>query len=247
MRVIDMHAHLWLNRTEKCKRKIMKTIEQYGIDEVFISTLSRVQPPEDEVTLLNDATLGFMREEPRHIKGYVYVSPEHKNALSVMRRGIEEQGMLGVKIWVSEPCDSPCVNPLAEKIIEYGVPLLIHATTKSHPNVPTESTSVNVRNLALRYPELKIIMAHIDGNCYRGAENVRDLKNVFVDFSGTTGRAGEVEYAVEHIGADRILFGTDLSECSFSIPYARLYEARVSDEVRRKILYENTVKLFDRR
>ena len=245
MKIIDMHAHLWQFAVEKSKYQIMRSIEKYGIDQVFISTLSDFYPTVDEVELMNRTTYDFMKEHPQHIRGYVYVGPEHKNALDVVRRGIEEQGMCGVKIWVSEKCDAPSVDPIAERIIEYGVPLLIHATTRPMPpNVKTESTSVNVRNLALRYPELKIIMAHIDGNCYRGAQNVRDLPNVYVDFSGGTGKSGEVEYALEQLGEDRILFGTDLSACSFATPYGRLMEAKISDEAKEKILYKNTEKLF---
>lgn len=131
----------------------------------------------------------------------------------VIRRGIEDHGAIGVKLWVSERYDSPCMDEISKLIIDYGVPLLIHAHTRAKPAaaIPTENTSVNIRNLALRYPELKIIMAHIDAKCYRGAQNVRGLDNVYVDFSGGTGRAGEVEYAYSQLGEDKILFGTYLS------------------------------------
>ena len=54
---------------------------------------------------INGATAQFMKEQPRHIGGYVYVSPEHKNALDVVRRAIEDDGMEGIKLWVSTYCD----------------------------------------------------------------------------------------------------------------------------------------------
>ena len=52
---------------------------------------------------------------------------------------------------------------------------------------------MNIRNLALRYPELQIIMAHTGTNPYRGVQNVYGLKNVYVDFSGGSGKAGDIE------------------------------------------------------
>ena len=246
MSLIDMHAHLWLRTAEDCKIKIMRAIEHYGVDEVFVSTLFGLYPTKDEVERINEATYAFAKEEPKHIRSYVYVSHEHDNAVDVVRRGIEEHGAIGVKIWVSEFCDSLSVNPVAEALIGYGKPLLIHAATNSTPRVPGSkcSTSVNIRNLALRYPELQIIMAHTDTNCYRGVQNVYGLKNVYVDFSGTSGRAGDIEYTVRHLGAERVLFGTDLSACSFGVPYGRLLESKITEEEKAKILYKNTLKLF---
>ncbi len=245
MKIIDMHAHLWLSRVDTCKKRIMRAIESYGIDEVFVSTLGGTHPDVEMVEKINLATYGFAKEEPTHIRSYTYISPEHENTLDVIRRGIEDNAAIGVKLWVSEPCDSPCMNAVAELLIGYGKPLLIHAATRAQTRpILTESTSVNIRNLALRYPELKIVMAHVDTNCYRGAQNVRELKNVLVDFSGGTGKSGEVEYTVKQLGADRVVFGTDLSEVSFAVPYGRLVEAKISDEDKAKILCKNTMKLY---
>ncbi len=247
MKLIDMHTHIWFTKDiESEKRLLLQTIEKYGIDMAFVSGLKTYFSTEEEVSYINDVICMYAKESADVIKGYAYVCPEHRNALDVVKRGIEEQNMVGVKIWVSEYCDSDIVSPLAEKIIDYNVPLLIHSSKKSTSQVAKENTSVNIRNLALRYPELKIIMAHIDGNCYNGVQIVRELKNVWVDVSGSSNRTNEIEYAVENLGDDRILFGSDLTGCSFAIPYGKVMEAEVSDLVKEKIFYKNTLKLFDR-
>ena len=241
-----MHTHIWFGRDiEREKSLLLKTIDTYGVDLAFVSGLQSHFSPEEEVRVINEGVSLFAKENPEVIKGYVYICPEHKNSLDVLKRGIEEQNMIGAKIWVSEYCDSECVNPLAEKIIEYNVPLLIHAFKKSGPQVAHENTSVNIRNLALRYPELKIIMAHVDGNCYHGVQNVFDLPNVWVDVSGSPDKTNEVEYAVENLGADRVLFGSDLSGICFAVPYGKVLGAEISEEDREKIFYKNTLKVFD--
>lgn len=245
MKVIDMHAHIWFGRVEDGKSKLLKTIEKYNVDEIYVSPLAGYFPTEEEVCAMNKIAADFSKENSDCIKSYVYISPEHKNAVDVLKKGIEEQNMIGAKVWVSDRCDSENMNPLAEMLIEYNLPVLIHSFKKSVPQVANESTSVNIRNLALRYPELKIIMAHVDGNCYHGVQLIRDLKNVWVDVSGTTNRTNEVEYAVENLGADKVLFGTDLPGCSFAIPYGKVLEAGISEESKEKILYKNTLKVFD--
>ena len=246
MKLIDMHAHIFCsNDLEREKSILLRNIEIYGIDRVCVSPLNGFFPSEAEVELMNRQAYSFTLEHPDNISAYVYVSPEHENSLSVLREGIEDYSMIGAKVWVSERCDSPAMNRLSEALIDYDVPLLIHSFKKSTGQVANESTAKDVRALALRYPELKIIMAHIDGNCYEGAECVRELRNVYVDVSGSTARRGEVEYAVAHLGADRVLFGSDATGCSFAVPYGKVLDARISDDAKEKILYKNALELFN--
>ena len=246
MKIIDMHAHIWMHKKDVSKRKILKAAEVYGLDKVFVSTLIAPIPTVEEVKLVNSVTFDFVREAPEVIRGYTYVSPEHKNALDVLRRGIEDDGAVGIKVWISDYFNSPNMNPLAEALIDYGMPVLIHAFRKTGGSkIPTENTSVEVRELALRYPELKIVMAHIDGNYYHGVGNVRDIPNIAVDISGGPHKTREVEYAVEHLGADRVLFGSDMSENSLAVPLGKTLEANITDAEREKIFYKNTERIFE--
>ena len=63
---------------------------------------------------LNRQTEKLIREDPL-FAGYVTVSPEHDNALEVLRRGVEEQGMMGLKIWVSCLCDDPRCDRIEDR------------------------------------------------------------------------------------------------------------------------------------
>lgn len=243
--IIDIHAHLWAGACEENKAEILRTIERYSITKVYVSGLHGYTPDPEQVAGINRKVAGFVRENPGSICGYVYISPEHDNAVEVLKRYIEEPGFVGVKLWVSTLCDDPCVNPVVEKAIDYGVPVLLHAFHKATGQLPNESVGINVRNLALRYPEAKLIMAHLGGNCYDGIPAIRDCENVWADISGSIFRADDLIYAVESIGADRILFGTDLPG-SFAVNYGEVLEANISEDEKNKILYKNTLVLFDR-
>ena len=243
--LVDIHAHLWGGKYERDKAAILAAMEQYGINRVYVSGLSAVVPDEEQVAEANRQAAGFVREHPAQIRGYVYVSPEHKNAEEVLRRGIEEQGLDGVKLWISTLCDAPQVDPLAERMIDYGVPLLIHAFHKATWQFPNESVGANVAVLARRYPELKIIMAHLGGNCYNGIPAIRDLPNVWVDYSGSLYRDDELSYALENVGAERILHGTDMpGTCLVSV--GQLHQAGLSCEQRELISHRNAERVFDR-
>ena len=245
--MIDAHAHLWLSRPEQCRKYILQAAEQFGISQVYVSTLDgdEMKPNEEIIEACNQATADFMKDYPGLIRGYVYINPQNTNAMDVMRRGMEEQGMSGVKLWVSCLCDDPSVYPLAESLIEYGKPLLIHAFYKATGQYSGESTCLHVRNLAKRYPELKIIMAHLGGEAYHGIRAIRDCENVWVDHSGTLVGSNDLAHAVRLLGTNRILFGSDMSVGGFEPSYGQMLEVAVSEKQREDMLWRNAKMLFE--
>ena len=62
--VIDIHAHIWGSDISGCKRKLLKAIDVYGIDRVYVSGLQNLWSGEAEIDYLTDAVWDFMREEP---------------------------------------------------------------------------------------------------------------------------------------------------------------------------------------
>jgi hypothetical protein len=240
--IIDIHAHLWGGHHEEDKKTILKSCEMFGIERIYISSLLSYYPDTEEINFLNNLTLDFMKEHPKLVRGYVYVDPTHKNRVEVLEKGIEN-GMKGIKLWVAAKCDDYRVDDIAEKCMAYNVPVLVHAFHKATGQLEYESTAENVRCLALRYPGLKIIMAHFGGNLYHGLRCIADLPNVYSDFSGTMVGKGDINYAVDTIGEDRILFGTDMAvggrQC-----IAQVEEADLTDSQREKIFYRNALALF---
>ncbi|HPJ22937.1 MAG TPA: amidohydrolase family protein [Clostridia bacterium] len=240
--IIDIHAHLWGGAYIENKRQIIRSAELFGLNRVFISSIQSYNPDEEEIEFLNNLTLGFMKEEPELIGGFVYLNPRHRDKTEVMKRYIGE-GMKGVKIWVSVLCDDPSVNEIAENCIRMNVPVLVHSFHKATGQLENETTSVNVRTLALRYPELRIIMAHMGGNPYHGLRCIHDLPNVFPDISGTPIGRGEIDYAVSQVGVSRLLFGTDM-------PYggrqciAQMEDSSLSEDDKKKVYYKNAMKVL---
>lgn len=240
----DMHAHIMMPDVEGSKRKILETAERYRVDRFYVSTLgSNIYPNEQEIQECNAATAGFMKEQPNLIKGYVYINPRNANAMDVLRKGMEEQGMSGLKLWVATHCDDPLVYPLVEQMIGYDKPILIHTFVKAVGQTEYESTAYHVANLAERYPEAKLIMAHLGGEPYHGIRSVAKYKNVWIDHSGTLVGSNDLDHAVKLVGADRLLFGTDMP-MAFASSYGQVLEADLTAEEREKILWKNTAELF---
>ena len=239
-RIIDMHAHIWNGREQACADAMRRAAEHYGIEKILVSALGSHYPDKDEVRYLNEQTQKLIREDAL-FGGYVTVSPEHDNALEVLREGVEQQGMIGMKIWVSCLCDDACCDKLYDYCAQNDVPVLIHALKKTVGQLPKEATGVHVANAARRHPDTKFIMAHLGGNCYHGLPLVKELSNVWSDFSGGYCRREDVPYAVEQLGAERILFGTDNA---YAMNLGQILDGDLSPVQQEQILYRNTAELF---
>ena len=243
--IIDIHAHIWGNRIDKTKDHILKAIDVHKIDRVYISALQSLIPDKEEITYLNTEVYKFMQEQPEKIGGAVYVNPTHDNTIDVLQRACEEQGFEMIKLWVSTLADDPCVDPIMEYAGKIGVPVMMHALTDSVKQFPTCSTGVHVANIARRHPKTKMLMAHLGNACCHGIPAIADLPNVWCDFSGPSFHGEDINYTVEKIGAERLLFGTDMPG-PYLTNYGQVMGADLTDEERDLIFYKNAQKLLDR-
>lgn len=102
-----------------------------------------------------------------------------------------------------------------------------------------------------RYPEIQLILAHLgnsdDGSVVRQIRAIQQSRNgnCWVDTSSARSMfSGLIEFAVEEIDHDRILFGTDTPLYWAGAQKARIETADIDEDAKRTILYGNAVALF---
>jgi hypothetical protein len=244
-KLIDAHGHLWFDQPETSKQTVLRLCETYNVYKTFISTLCMAQyyPGEEEVKQSNNITHSFMRENPGMIEGLAYINPVNDGCVDELKRCVEDLGMRGIKIWVAVHCDDTCVNRVAEAAIAYDIPVLAHTFKKTVGQIITESTGPNAANLGLRYPELKLIAAHLGGNVYETIKCIKDTRNICVDFSGSMFRRDDLDYTVRHLGVERVLFGSDMP-LAFENCIGQVEGADLCEADKRKIYHDNAVRLF---
>ena len=119
--VTDVHAHIMTHNIEGGKRNLLTVAERFGVDRYYISSIDgNHQPDEAAIEHNNLVTHQFMKEHPELIKGYVYVNPRNANAMDVLKKGMEEQGMSGLKMWVATHADDPLNFPIFEVLLPYN-------------------------------------------------------------------------------------------------------------------------------
>ncbi|MPY87005.1 MAG: amidohydrolase family protein [Luteitalea sp.] len=219
-RVIDCHAHLRHRSHASWRdddRKLIEAADKLGIDQLCCSLLTPVKPATaEQFRECNQWVAEGMRRFPGRVLGYCFVNPGYgREALDEIRRCIEDRGFIGVKLYNDYRANEPVVWPVVELTIKLRVPILHHAghpTWLSQPQ-PHMSDGGHLVELADRYPEAMLICGHLGG----GGDwewTIKALRNgasVYLDTSGTVIDEGMIEMATRMLGADRILFGCDMS------------------------------------
>lgn len=201
----------WI-RAETAPMGIDKVCAMMGFSE-YADTL-------EEARQLNRYMAQYVTEHPDLFHGWARLNPEWGHpGVEEFRRAVEDDGLIGLKLYADIYIDDPQLDPYAEAAADMNVPIIHHVSGRlrhlERPEKPSyiveESTSDHIVARAERTPELTLISAHIGGGGdweYR-IKNIQDCENVILDISGTNCDAGIVEMAVDYLGADRCVFGTD--------------------------------------
>jgi len=202
-------------------------------------------PPPERVTASNGLVQAMVEESPDRLCGLCFVNPRHTgHALTEIRNRVQHGPMLGIKLWISCKANDPLVEPLAELAVELDVPILQHCWNKFGGNLPGESTTADVAELAGKFPKLKIIAPHLSGQHEDGVLDLAPHPNVFLDTSGMLPDAGILEFALETVGMDRILFGSDAPLRHQGSALARIQGSGLSPAQRTAILHDNFRRIF---
>jgi len=256
---VDVHAHFFPERGARpdwreYNASRLRAGERMGITIHLTSVLGTFGrssptyfPSPADVTYGNDVTLALQREHPRRVRGYVTVNPNFTDhALAEMARG-RKAGMIGVKLAASRRADDPLLDPVCEAARRHGLPVLHHIWQHRRRDWPGQEASdaVELCALAARHPRVWFILAHIGG----GGDWLHSLAvlpahpNVFVDLSGSGVDGGMLEACLAAVGAERLLWGTDMT---METGWAKLryLERLLSAEAFAQVAWKNAVRIF---
>ena len=251
--IIDFHTHVSIGEgREETVEGLDRTLalaHRANIDKiVLLGNVFRggIRGNAEAVRAANDETIRFVAHRPDQVYGFCYVNPllDPGFLREEISRCISEGGFRGIKLEADMNVRDGRMATVMEEALKHGVPILQHAWYKTTAKEERESDPLDIADLAERYPENIIIMAHLAACGIRGVLDVERFENVYVDTSGSQPFAGFVEYGVEKLGADRIVFGSDITGRDFGCQLAKVTNADISNGDREKILWKNALRLL---
>ncbi|MFQ6053345.1 MAG: amidohydrolase family protein [Candidatus Bathyarchaeia archaeon] len=248
MVVIDGHTHFagaGRGLPPSTVEDLLSAMDGNGIDAVVTtppySAIGRDRTYDEANAFIADA----MEEAPGRILGFVRVNPHlRENALRSIEAAVGEGGFLGVKLHPRNEAfainSEELVFPIAELAAKLKAPILIHT---GEPDTYGFAQPALVGGLADAFPEVDLIVGHMGKRLYEDAILVAKwFENVVLETSFRSPR--EITRAVGVVGAERVVYGSDMP---FGIPEIEMMKiglCDVSEEEKAMILGENMARIL---
>jgi uncharacterized protein len=175
----------------------------------------------------DETTAAAIAKYPQKLVGFAYVDPRRRDCMELLRHGIEDLGLKGVKygpIYNGVALSDPRLEPIYEYCQRNNLPLTMHMGTTFARNAPVDmGRAIHVEPIAIKYPDLTMVLAHMGHPWFSDCiAVVRKQPNVFCEVSALFYRPWQyyniLIEAQEYKITDKIFFGTDF-------PFSRVEES----------------------
>ncbi len=244
-RIIDVHGHLGRMKeffhSDVSVETILGMMDRLHVD-MMLQTHMLLLLGDDERGV-SESVEAFEQSGGRILSRLVYDPRQPERSLELIRENIDTEPFVGVKIhpsWHLCPADSEAYDPVWKYVSDKNITLVTHSWDVSPTNPAQVHSRVELFEKYLeRYPDVTLILAHSGGlepGIRKAAELARRYPNVYLDIAGDILFFGLIEFLVENAGADKVLYGSDLTMLDPRINLGRVLAARIDGESKRKIL-----------
>ncbi|MDD5728765.1 MAG: amidohydrolase family protein, partial [Victivallales bacterium] len=188
----------------------------------------------------------IVRAYPGRFYALLYLNPllPAEFLKTLLRQYILDGPLTGVKLTCQMNARDARLDELCRFLEAHDIPVLWHSWYKTVGKYHFESDPSDIAVFAGKFPGIRILMAHLTAARSRGIQDIRQFPQVSVDTSGSQPEDGYLEYALRHIGADRILFGSDYPCRDLPTQLGRIESVELTGSEKEKILYSNALKFF---
>lgn len=231
----DSHGHIgWGSPhhvVEDTAEDLVREMNKFGIRLCCVFSLEGVFGDE---TYGNDEVAKVLKQYPDRFIGFTLVNPNHGERLlrEEMERGLK-MGMQGIKLisaYHGYPTEGPLIDVACEFAHKHGQFILNHHW----------GSAEQIERLCKTYKNACFFTGHSNaayGDVTKKVDNLFICSCPFLSF-------GQTERFVKVYGADRIVFGSDLTDLPIGWGLAPIIYARIPEADKRKILEENLKTLI---
>ena len=218
----------------------LASMDKWGIDKRCVSWWQPHNAPDEG----NGVIANIAKKYPDRFLGFAVINPRwYRESVDEVIKAKEELGMVGLKFHPAS-ChyrpDLPLMDRVMEKAIEIGFPMLFHCGADEYSNPH------NLGNLAARFPEAKIIMAHMGEEAWFEAIAIAGKHdNIILDTTGSQNWYRILNYALDMVGEDRIVFGMDFPAYNPGPEISKVRDAEITEAQKKKIMGENAARILE--
>ena len=251
--VIDCHVHYGVPERVGnpwwTAEGLLLQMDRLGIDQACISPGRALR---GDVEAGNDDVLALVRSHPQRFIGFAVYNPHQpEQSAAELERCRQQPGMRGIKVhpatYVHDyPLDGPKYEPVWAFVERTGWPVLTHAGPRSEAH---RCGPELIERVAARHRQARLIIGHAGAyDSWDALEAHLDLvrrhDNLSLDISAMGRFYRAVDYMVQQVGSERVLFGSDAPGHSFTAEVGHVVYARLSDADKERVLGLNMARLL---
>ena len=236
--IIDWHVHLasrWtgMNMAVHDSDEMVRRAQAVGLSKLVV--FGAIHP---DMRQTNDMVGELVRRYPDYVVGFATLNPYQVDMAEEARRCFEQFGFRGVKVHsLHEAYQSPAPiagyrgewDSLFQFLAGRSAPVLYHGVV----------TEEMIRS----WPEVPFVAAHGVGNV-QAMRALGRYRNFHVDTASTQNPAWAVSRAVDILGADRVLWGTDAPLDDFAQRLGVVLDSGLPEARMRQVLGLNAARLL---
>ena len=237
MQIIDCHTHLFKTRP-KAVSELLHLMDEFGIDKSIVFPGTEINP--DNAFLAREIAPHRDRLFP-----FAWINPviDSNKRIDELMDLVENRGFKGMKLhplFHSFYPNRPNIYPLVHKCGELHIPVTVHSGHAPY------SLPWQIAELAKDCPETTIIMDHMGLQVGWVDDAIHLAEQVPNIILGTTAMPfhEKIRIAVERIGQERVIFGSDAPSIHPFPELSRVRLAGLSDDALASVLGNNTARLL---
>jgi predicted TIM-barrel fold metal-dependent hydrolase len=253
-RKIDSYATS--NFSDESLRLQLDFADRFGIEKLFIAMpMTEIKNTPDEFRAMNDTVHKTVNRFSDRLVGQFTFNPIYKKeSLEEITRCVD-RGMVGSRIYHQVKINDPLFYPFIEKFIALKMMFFMHGEVQlgvggyrmkyDAGKSPTISGADDFADAAKRYPEAMFQYPHLGGggDWEYVCKVFKNHANIFVDLGGSDNQENMVDFALRHLGEDRLLFGSDTS---FYQAVGKVLSSTLNESQKKKVFFENYNKILRR-
>jgi uncharacterized protein len=241
--IFDMHMHIensaalgWTMSAGDC----IRAMDEAGVDRAAVMTLT-------DLPGLNPHGLELIAEacaaHPGRLYGFLRLNPAYlEESKALLTRAVEQLGFKGLKLHPVSTLQHPggaATIELVRHAGDLGIPTLFHCGDEPM------TTPLSVAQTAAACPDSTIVLGHMGG--YFHVDEAIDVAetygNVVLETSAMP-YPDKIRTAVERIGTDRVVFGSDGPVSSPGLEHQKVVIAGLGQERADAVLGGNADRML---
>ncbi|OJW02432.1 MAG: hypothetical protein BGO47_12035 [Microbacterium sp. 67-17] len=240
--IIDFHTHVdeaeafgWIDPPEK----IVGLLDEAGIDKAVIMTYT-------DLPGMNAGALDYIvraaEKFPGRLIPFVRLNPNYREQMPALIAESVARGVRGIKLHPTTTLAHPAGDATLDVLRlagDAGLPVLFHCGDDPYTTPQTLALA------AAAAPECTLVFGHMGG--YAHVEDAiaaaQDHANIVLETSAMPYPA-LIADAIERVGAERVIFGSDGPGCNPKLELAKIRGLNLSTEHEQAVLGRNAARLL---